>query len=107
MIGATIEVGSNVLALLAPLVAVLVAIAQNYRTNSQLKPNGGSTLRDAIDRTEKAVAGITSSVEGQSSALAELTTVVGKLDERLQAVEHPAAVTVDGAVSVQLVDGQN
>src|SRR5690349_18289985 len=62
----TFDVGPGAIALLAPLVGVVVLILQNHFTKKQtkvtaasaevaakeLKPNGGTSLRDAVDRIE-------------------------------------------------------
>ena len=37
---------------LVPLVGVTVIVIQNRFANKQLKPNGGDSMRDAIDRME-------------------------------------------------------
>jgi hypothetical protein len=72
----TFDVGPGALALLAPLVGVLVLIIQNHFTKKQtkvtatkaeeaaqeLKPNGGASLRDAIDRIEVLVTDLASRV---------------------------------------------
>ncbi len=65
----SIDLGPGVVALLAPLVGVGVLIVQNHFTKKQtkvtatkaeesaneLKPNGGASLRDAVDRIEAIV----------------------------------------------------
>jgi hypothetical protein len=63
----TFDLGPKAIALLTPLIGVVVLIVQNHfsRKNakeaatkadvaaSQLQPNGGTSMRDAMDRTEK------------------------------------------------------
>jgi hypothetical protein len=65
----TVDIGPGVALLLTPLVGVIVLIIQNHFTKKQtkvtataaeesakeLKPNGGTSLRDAIDRIELVV----------------------------------------------------
>jgi hypothetical protein len=62
----TFDIGPGVALLLTPLIGVVVLIIQNHFTKKQtkatagkaeeaaqeLKPNGGASLRDAIDRIE-------------------------------------------------------
>ncbi len=65
----TFDIGPGVALLLTPLIGVIVLIVQNHFTKKQtkvtadsaevaareLKPNGGASLRDAIDRIEVVV----------------------------------------------------
>lgn len=71
----TVEIGSNLLFLVTPVVTALVIIIQNRFANKQLKPNGGTSLRDSIDR-----------IEAKQTEHAATTTAVL---ERLDKLEHP------------------
>lgn len=53
MIGVTVdvEVGPNVVAALALIVSGVTAYLQQ-KTRKELKPNGGTSMRDAVDRIE-------------------------------------------------------
>lgn len=51
MNAATIEIGPNVVAALALICSALTAYLQQ-KTRRELKPNGGTSLRDAVDRIE-------------------------------------------------------
>lgn len=52
MYSAVLEVGTNLNTLLLPIIAALVLYFQN-KSNKEFKNNGGSTMRDAIDRIEE------------------------------------------------------
>jgi hypothetical protein len=55
VIGAIIEIGTNLNTLLVPVMAAVVVWMQS-KSNKQFKPNGGATMRDAINRIEETVA---------------------------------------------------
>ena len=84
-LAAQFDVGPNLVGLLAPLVAALVLWVQGRKAATaarsvaeQFGNNGGSTLRDAVDRIEKNVA----------STDARL----GQIIERVGVLEHPAPI---------------
>ena len=85
----TIDIGSNLLSLLGPVAVAAAVWFQGYKnsktqaeitanqaqTAKEFSTNGGSTMRDAIDRIERNVA----------STDARL----GQMETRLSVVEHP------------------
>lgn len=63
MIAVTIEIGDNLASTLATIVTAVVLIAQQIRTRRELKPNGGASLRDAVDRIDHQVAELAAVVQ--------------------------------------------
>jgi len=62
------EALSDVGALLAGLAAVLTAASARRTVRRHLTPNGGSSLRDAIDRIERDIGGLRSEIRGDRAA---------------------------------------
>jgi hypothetical protein len=59
MLATEIDIGPNLLAVaLASIAAAgnIVTLILQARTRKEMKPNGGSSMRDAVDRIEAAVA---------------------------------------------------
>lgn len=56
----TIEVGSNVVVIVQLLIAFLT-LMYSKRTSKEVKPNGGTSLKDAVNRTEATVAAVAQS----------------------------------------------
>lgn len=57
MAGATFEVGANVVIIVNLLIGLFTLI-YSKRTNKEVKPNGGQSLKDAVIRTEHTVAAV-------------------------------------------------
>lgn len=65
MLSATIEVGPNAVALGLAILAFLNTVFLAWKSSKQakeLKPNGGSSLRDAVDRIEQHTAATSAAV---------------------------------------------
>lgn len=52
-IGATIDLGPGLVALLTPVAAAIATYVANRHVRREVKPNGGSSMRDAVDRIER------------------------------------------------------
>jgi hypothetical protein len=92
------DVGPGAVALLLPLVGVIVLIVQNHFTKKQtkvnaasaeesakeLKPNGGTSLRDAVDRIEVVVTDLARRVGTLEHERVETHTTT-----RIVGAEHP------------------
>lgn len=96
--GMTLDIGDNLLQAIITIVGLIgLYIAQRKgnrdaaQAAKQSVPNGGSSMRDAIDRIEAAVN--------------EQSLRLGAVQERVAVLEHPAIVTGDVPV-VPLVLGQ-
>jgi hypothetical protein len=58
MLSAIIEIGPNLAESLAVIVGMVIVVVQTLRNGREMRPNGGSSLRDAIDRIERELADI-------------------------------------------------
>ena len=70
MSAATFDVGPNLVAILAPLASAAAAWIGTRKVRREMGNNGGSTLRDAVDRIERRLTGIEdrlTSVEASTS----------------------------------------
>lgn len=55
MLSVSIDIGANLLSLLSPVAVGVVVWLNGRTTRKELKPNGGSSMRDAVDRIERTV----------------------------------------------------
>jgi hypothetical protein len=72
VIAVTIELGPEMAGLLAPLAAAAAAWLGTRSSRTQMKPNGGATIRDAVDRIEEGVAGLYGRVDHIDERVASL-----------------------------------
>ena len=100
MIGFTVEIGTNLLAVVAPVAGAAVIVVQNRFANKQLKSNGGTSLRDAVDRMEAVQKLHVASTLAVQVAQADQTTQIADVKEqvtvihgRLDRLERPADTT--------------
>lgn len=69
MYAATVEVGPNLVAVILALIAFATTVVNTILANKQrkeMKPNGGSSLRDAVDRIEQHTAVTAATVAPQA-----------------------------------------
>lgn len=97
MIGVTVEIGSNLLVVIAPVASAAIIMVQNRFANKQLKTNGGTSLRDVVDRIESKQqqhAAISTTVLAaqaeQNDSITEIKIQVAANRARLDRIENPS-----------------
>lgn len=75
MFASTFDFGPGVISVVTVVAGVVTLFIQQRKANKELKPNGGSSMRDAVDRIEQ------NQVEFQGE--------LAKIHDRLDGLEHP------------------